>query len=373
MKSDGIISVLIVDDSAMVRKILTMGFESDPGFRVVGVANNVETARRLVEETKPDVLTLDIEMPRIDGLTWLRELMADTPIPVVIISSLIGRSPEVTMHAMESGAVDVIEKPTTTIGMGNLPVMHDIRNRVRAAAFARLRPVRINRPVRAQPVPRPSWPRRAGQKIMAIGSSTGGVQALARILPMFPADSPAVLIVQHMPQGFTDSFAKRLNGLCKMDVREARDGDLVQDGLVLVAPGGDRHMQLRRDGFLYRVALVEGPSVCFSRPSVDVLFDTAARTAGPNMTAAILTGMGRDGAKGLLAIREAGGRTIAQDCETSVVYGMPAAAAEIGAADQIAPLDLIPSLMLSDAQWSPLPPPLSPIPARAGQTLSSQG
>lgn len=348
MNDSGVISVLIVDDSAMVRKVLSMGFESDPGFRVVGMANNVEVARQMIEETRPDVLTLDIEMPRIDGLTWLRELMADAPIPVVIISSLIGRSPEISMQAMEYGAVDVIEKPTTAIGMGVIPVMTEIRARVRAAAKAQLRPVRALRQTKVAAMPRPSWPRRNGQKIMAIGSSTGGVQALARLMPQFPADSPALLIVQHMPQGFTESFANRLNGLSKMEVREARDGDLVQDGLALVAPGGERHMELRREGFLYRVALVDGPPVCFSRPSVDVLFRTAADCAGPSVTAAILTGMGRDGSAGLLRIRQAGGRTIAQDAETSVVYGMPAAAAELGAAQQIAALDSIPALMLSE-------------------------
>lgn len=361
MTEEGVISVLIVDDSAMVRKVLSMGFESDPGFRVVGMANNVEVARQMIEDTRPDVLTLDIEMPRIDGLTWLRELMADAPIPVVIISSLIGRSPEISMQAMEFGAVDVIEKPTTAIGMGVIPVMTEIRKRVRAAARAKLRPVRALRVPKVAAVSRPSWPRRAGQKIMAIGSSTGGVQALARLMPLFPADSPALLIVQHMPQGFTQSFANRLNGLSKMEVREARDGDLVQDGLALVAPGGDRHMELRRDGFLYRVALVDGPPVCFSRPSVDVLFNSAAVCAGASVTAAILTGMGRDGAAGLLRIHHAGGRTFAQDAETSVVYGMPAAAAELGAAQQIVPLDSIPSLMLSEeGQPLEIQPPINP-------------
>lgn len=338
------ISVLIVDDSAMVRKLLSMGFEADPRFRVVGTAANVETAQRLLDETAPDVVTLDVELPHVDGLTWLKRIMATRPVPVVVISSLDRGSAEITMQAMELGAVDVIAKPMGGVGAGLGQIIQDICARVGAAATARI-DLAVAAPGRMAARARPLWPSRNGQRVMGIGSSTGGVQALARILPLFPADSPAILIVQHMPEGFTASFAKRLDGLCAMEVREARDGDLVQDGLVLIAPGGGRHMEVRRSGALYRVALVDGAPVCFSRPSVDVMLFSLAQAAGANAVAAILTGMGRDGAKGLLRVREAGGRTIAQDAATCVVHGMPGVAAEIGAAQQILPLDAIPEAM----------------------------
>jgi two-component system chemotaxis response regulator CheB len=341
------ISVLIVDDSAMVRKVLSLGFEADPGFRVAGVAANVEVAQRLLDQTQPDVITLDIEMPYVDGLTWLRQIMAWQPVPVVVISSRGAASSDSTIEALEIGAVDVIAKPMVGAAAGLGPMMEQIRERVRAAAHARLQKPRL--PRRAAPAPaRPAWPQRAGQKIIALGSSTGGVQALTRILPMFPADSPAILVVQHMPEGFTGPFARRLDSLCPMEVREARDGDLIQDGQILIAPGGGRHMQVRRSGFLFRVALVEGPPVNFSRPSVDVLMHALAEAAGPRSAGAILTGMGRDGAQGLLALRRAGGRTFAQDAETSVVHGMPAAAIERGGAMAILPLDALPARLLRD-------------------------
>lgn len=355
------ISVLIVDDSAMVRKLLSMGFEADPRFRVAGVAANAETAQRLLEETNPDVVTLDIELPHVDGLTWLRRIMETRPVPVVIISSLNRGSTDITMQAMELGAVDVICKPMGGVGAGLGHIIREICARVGAAATAKLdRAAGI--PERSTSRMRPVWPSRNGQRVMAIGSSTGGVQALARILPMFPADSSAILVVQHMPEGFTASFAKRLNGLCAMDVREARDGDLVQDGLILIAPGGDRHMEVRRSGALYRIALTEGAPICFSRPSVDVLLTSLAAAVGENAVAAILTGMGRDGARGLMKVLEARGRTIAQDAETSVVYGMPGVAAETGAAQQVLPLDSIPEAMQREHAAR-----------RGGQELASPG
>jgi len=346
------ISVLIVDDSAMIRKVLSMGFEGDSRFRIAGMAHSVEQARRLIAEQRPDVVTLDIEMPKVDGLTFLAEIMSDSPLPIVIISSLAHESTEITMRAMELGAVDVLGKPAAGIDRGLTVIMDAIRTRVAAAAQARVTKRSASQVPSLPPRPvmeRLSWPKRPGQKIIALGASTGGVQALARILPMFPADSPGVLVVQHMPDGFTTAFAKRLNTLCAMEVREACDGDLVQDGQILLAPGGLRHMQLRRTGFLYRVGLAEGRPVSFSRPSVDVLFQSVAETAGPNASAALLTGMGRDGAAGMLAIRKAGGFTIAQDGETSVVNGMPAAAVEAGAAWDVLPLDAIPKRLLNPA------------------------
>ena len=340
-------SVLIVDDSAMVRKVLSMGFEADPNFRVAGVARDVDSAERILKEATPDVITLDIEMPHVDGLTWLRQLMSKTPIPVVIITSLTKSATEVTMEAMENGAVDVIDKPMIGAGSGLGTIMSEIKSRVLAASKANLARVSGSQLAKSS-LQRPAWPSRSGQKIMAIGSSTGGVQALARILPMFPADSPGILIVQHMPEGFTAPFARRLDGLCPMEVREASHGDLVQDGQILLAPGGSRHLKLERFGMLFKTVLEVGPPVCFSRPSVDVLMHSLAATAGENGVGAILTGMGRDGAAGLLAIHKAGGFTVAQNAETSVVFGMPAAAIEAGGADHVLPLDDIPAMMLRD-------------------------
>jgi two-component system, chemotaxis family, protein-glutamate methylesterase/glutaminase len=350
------ITVLIVDDSAMVRKVLQLGFEAAGDIKVVGTAHSAEQAREMLTRLQPDVVTLDVEMPKTDGLTFLREIMAERPMPVVIISSLGRGSVDVTMRAMEYGAVDVIVKPSIGVDSGLSPIMEDIRARVRAAAVARVRRNNAHRLHDSMPAPaqaRPTWPSRFGQKIMTIGSSTGGVQALTRILPTFPADAPAILIVQHMPEGFTGPFAQRLNSLCKMEVREARDGDLVQDGLVLIAPGGKLHMELRKIGGIYRIALVEGE--------------------------AILTGMGRDGAEGLLAIREAKGQTLAQDAETSVVFGMPGAAVERGAAMKVVPLDAIPRLMLAEdlgvraVSSDNLPPPAPKYfgPTDTPRTLSS--
>lgn len=368
MRANREISVLIVDDSAMVRKVLTLGFEADPGFRVAGVAANVEAAQRLLDETQPDVVTLDIELPQVDGLTWLRQIMSWQPIPVVIISSRGQPSSDATIEALEIGAVDVIAKPMVGAASGLGPMMEQIRERVRAAARARLQKPRL--PRRAAPAPaRPAWPHRAGQKIIVLGSSTGGVQALTRILPLFPADSPAVLVVQHMPEGFTGPFARRLDALCPMEVREARDGDLIQDGQILVAPGGPRHMRVQRTGFLFRAELVEGPPVCFSRPSVDVLMQSLAEAAGPRTSAAVLTGMGRDGAAGLLALRRAGARTFAQDAETSVVPGMPNAAAELGAALSRLPLDAIPGqLLLDEPRADEIGTPPALVPGAAAKT-----
>lgn len=342
-------SVLIVDDSAMVRKVLCMGFEADPSFRVVGAARDVDSAQNILRQDIPDVITLDIEMPNVDGLTWLRQLMSTTPIPVVIITSLSNSATEITMEAMEYGAVDVIDKPMIGAGSGLGPIMNEIKARVRAASSADLTRLAASQHSNSK-LQRPSWPSRTGQKIMAIGSSTGGVQALARILPMFPADSPGILIVQHMPEGFTDPFARRLDSLCPMEVREAGDGDLIQDGQILIAPGGDRHLRLERDGKLFKTVLESGPRVCFSRPSIDVLMHSLASAAGENSAGAILTGMGRDGASGLLEIHRSGGLTVAQNAETSVVYGMPGAAIEAGGVDHVLPLDAIPAKMLSDTR-----------------------
>lgn len=361
------IRVLIVDDSAMVRKVLSLGFSADPGLQVIGEAASAEAAWEIMQKDRPDVMTLDVEMPRIDGLTFLRRFMPMLPVPVVMISSLTRAGAEVTVQAMQAGAVDVISKPSLGLAAGLPAIMSDICTRVRAAATARVcyvnpapaqsralvRPRPANAPVPPAAVPAPpeAAPRRTGPRnampLMAIGSSTGGVQALTTILPDFPADSPAIAIVQHMPEGFTGPFAARLNSLCQISVREATDGDLLHPGQAVIAPGGTRHMVLEPHGRnAYRVRLIDGDPVCFSRPSVDVLFESVAQCAGQRAIGAILTGMGRDGARGLLAIRHHGGATFAQDEATSVVYGMPMAARDLGAAREVLPLTDIPARML---------------------------
>ena len=353
-----IVRVLIVDDSAMVRKVLTMGMSSDRYIQVVGAASNPETAWKLIQDLRPDVITLDVEMPEMDGITFLRRFLPKARIPTVMISAHTRDGAQTSMDAMEAGAVDVIPKPALGTGFATgLPaMMADICARVRAAADAHVvlgsaRPA-TPRPARPGPA-RPACPavpatlRLHGKaEILALGSSTGGVQALGTILPMFPADCPPVVIVQHMPEAFTGPFAARLDTTCTVTVREAQDGDTVESGTVLIAPGGKRHMEIDRTAQGYRIRLVEGPAVCFSRPSVDVLFNSVARLAGPDAVAAILTGMGRDGAAGLLAIRNAGGRTLSQNEETSVVYGMPMAAWENGASEAALPLQDIPARML---------------------------
>lgn len=337
------IRVLVVDDSAMVRKVLTLGLSADPGIEVVGTASNADTAWKMMQLHRPDVVTLDVEMPGTDGLTFLRSFLPKLPIPTVMISSHTQQGAEVTVRAMEAGAVDVLPKPSLGLADGLPSIMPEVSARVRAAASAR---VVIGRRVPRSVTPLVSPRSGPPSGLIVIGSSTGGVQALSHILPQFPADGPPILIVQHMPEGFTGPFANRLNALCAMSVREARDGDPVEPGTVLVAPGGKEHMAVVRHGRGLRVTIQPGDPVCFSRPSVDVLFDSVARIAARGCAAALLTGMGRDGANGLLAIRKAGGRTVAQDEATSVVYGMPMAAAEIGAAEAILPLDDIPARLL---------------------------
>lgn len=342
-----VVRVLIVDDSAMVRKILTMGLSSDRFIEVVGAASNPDTAWKMIQDLRPDVITLDVEMPDMDGISFLRAFLPKARIPTVMISAHTRDGAQTSIDAMEAGAVDIIPKPALAGLSSGLPaMMADICARVRAAADAHVILGRSHPAVPRAAAPRPVRGL-AGPEILALGSSTGGVQALGTILPMFPSDCPPIVIVQHMPEAFTGPFATRLDGICTVTVREAQDGDAVEAGTVLIAPGGKRHMELVPHGRGYRIRLVEGPAVCFSRPSVDVLFQSVARLAGANAVAAILTGMGRDGAAGLLAIRDAGGRTLAQDQESSVVYGMPMAAWENGAAETALPLEDIPARMLA--------------------------
>ncbi len=339
------IRVLVVDDSALVRKILTTGLSRDPEIEVIGHASDPYQARDRMVELKPDVLTLDVEMPKMDGVTFLRRFMPILPIPTVVISSLTQRGKQITLDALEAGAVDVIAKPQVNLTDGLPVLLDDICRRVKAAAAVNV----------AHFV---GWGPKAGiepaatlaettDRVIAIGASTGGVQALTHILPAFPADAPGIVIVQHMPAGFTATFAERLNGCCRMRVKEAEAGDRIHSGSILLAPGGTRHMSIARSGGEYRIVLKEGLPVNFSRPAVDVLFHSVAREVGGNAAAALLTGMGKDGAAGLLAIRQAGGRTIAQDEVSSVVFGMPHAAWELGAAERMLSLEKIPAQLVA--------------------------
>jgi two-component system, chemotaxis family, protein-glutamate methylesterase/glutaminase len=354
------VRVLIVDDSAMIRKVLSMGLSTDPLIEVVGTASGAEQATEMIRDLRPDVMTLDIEMPRMDGVTFLRQLMPVNPLPTVIISSATQRGAAVTLQALEAGAVDVIAKPSLAVDTGLKDIMADVCRRVRDAAVAR--PSQMA--ARALPRGGRSPSMHAANRIIAIGASTGGVQALARVLHTMPHDAPGIVIVQHMPQGFTKAFADRLNAEMHIHVREAQDGDRVQPGVALIAPGGTQHMVLAGIAPHWRVSLVEGDPVCFSRPAVDTLFHSVARLAGRQASAALLTGMGKDGASGLLAIRHAGGHTLAQDEATSVVWGMPAAAVDLNAAVSVKPLDAIGPSLLAAA---------SPVVRRTNRFNSQEG
>jgi len=333
------VSVFIVDDSAVVRQVLTQLLEADPGIRVSGAAPDPIFALQKMQRDWPDVIILDVEMPRMDGITFLRKLMKERPTPVVICSTLTEKGADTTLQALSAGAVDIITKPK--IGLRDFLQsggQHMVQV-LKAAARARTCVIRTDRqPVVAETsVAAPTAMTRTTDKVVALGTSTGGTQALETVLTRLPADCPGIVVVQHMPEKFTAAFAHRLNQLCRCEVREAVDGDRVISGLVLIAPGG-KHMQLRRSGAQYRVGVADGPPVNRHKPSVDVLFRSVANTAGRNALGIIMTGMGDDGAQGLLAMRQAGAHTIAQDQESSVVFGMPREAIEIGAAMEVLPL-----------------------------------
>jgi two-component system chemotaxis response regulator CheB len=340
------IRVLIVDDSAIVRKILTEALGGEPDIEVVGSAPDPYVARDKILTLDPDVLTLDIEMPRMDGLTFLKKLMHFHPLPAVVISSLAQPSCRAAIEAMELGAVEVLAKPGGPFSVGDL--RHSLADKIRAAASARVRLARPAAPAgapAAAPAPAPAFSAAPGA-VVAIGASTGGTEAIAFVLRHLPASCPGVVITQHIPPEFSRAFANRLNDTCAMAVKEAADGDPVHAGTALVAPG-DFHMLLRKGASGYYVSVKTGPRVCYQRPSVDVLFSSVAEAAGPNGSGVLLTGMGADGARGLLKMREAGARTIAQDEASCVVFGMPREAIALGAAGQVAPLDCIPSAILA--------------------------
>jgi two-component system chemotaxis response regulator CheB len=329
--------VLIVDDSALVRRILSDCLSGLPDIEVVGAAPDPYIARDMIVELKPDVLTLDIEMPRMDGLTFLRKLMHHRPMPVIVISSLAQASCDAALRALEEGAVEALGKPSGPYSVGDL--QKTLADRVRAAAKAKVR-VPDSRAEAARPLDHTAAALLRSTAVIAIGASTGGTEAIREVLEKLPANIPGTVITQHIPAGFSKAFSDRLNHLCRMEVKEAADGDELYPGRVLVAPGGF-HMMLRRTGSGYRVAVKDGPRVCYQRPSVDVLFRSVAEEAGPNAVAALLTGMGSDGASGLSQIRQAGGSTIAQDEESCVVFGMPREAIRMGAAAQVLPLQQV--------------------------------
>ncbi len=341
------IKVLIVDDSAIVRRILSDAVSAQPDMEVIGTAPDPYVARDKILALNPDVITLDIEMPRMDGLTFLRRLMQHHPIPTIIVSSLGQSSCSAALDALRFGAVDVLAKPNGPYSVGEL--RHSIASCIRGAASARPRST-IDRGADAVAAPSAaSAPQLLpgnyhSQTIIAIGASTGGTVAIQDVLLHLPADMPGIVITQHIPAGFSLSFAARLNKLCPMEVREAVDGDRIERGLALVAPG-DFHLVVRRSGAQYIVELGKGPQVCFQRPSVDVMFASVARVAGSHAVGLLLTGMGTDGAKGLLALKHAGAATIAQDEASCVVYGMPRAAAKLGAVDTVASLHDIPAVL----------------------------
>ena len=349
------IRVLIVDDSAVVRQTLSDVLASDPEIEVVGTACDPFVAAERMREQVPDVMTLDIEMPRMDGLTFLQKIMTQHPIPVVICSSLAEQGAQSSLKALEYGAVDIITKPR----LGSKQFLEDSRvalcQTVKAAAAARLRPLRPSRVVEpkltADAILSPAAHAMAEttEKVVAIGASTGGTEALKALLEVLPADAPGIVIVQHMPEMFTRAFANRLDGLCHISVKEAECNDTVIRGRALIAPG-NHHMLLKRSGARYYVDIKDGPLVCRHRPSVDVLFRSAARYAGQNAVGVILTGMGDDGASGLLEMKQAGAVTIAQDEATCVVFGMPKEAIKRCAVDKVLPLHAVPGAILAHAR-----------------------
>jgi two-component system chemotaxis response regulator CheB len=333
------IRVLIVDDSALVRSLLAQIVAAERDMEVVGVARDPVIARTLVRELDPDVITLDVEMPRMNGLEFLERLMRLRPTPVVMISSATQSGADATLRALELGAVDFVAKPRLGIAEGVGRTAAEIAAKIRAASRSRLRAPRdADAPASRSPLASPGVS--VNERIICIGASTGGTEAVREMLEIFPADCPGTLVTLHMPPEFTRRFAARLDGLCRITVKEAQDGERVLPGHAYIAPGG-RHLALARSGRAYAVRITEDPPVNRHRPSVDVLFEGAARLAGGDALGVLLTGMGKDGARGLLRMREAGGWTIAQDEATSVVFGMPREAIELGAARQVLPIGAI--------------------------------
>lgn len=333
------IKVLVVDDSAIVRKIFSEELSKYPDIEVVGAAQDPFVARDKILSLKPDVITLDIEMPRMDGLTFLRKLMRYYPLPAVVVSSLTPRGGKLTLEAMDIGAVDVIAKPGASYTVGDMSAQ--LAEKIRAASRAKIIKKDPDGSDTARYRPAQALAQ-TSNKVIAIGASTGGTEALKILLSQMPPNSPGMVVVQHMPANFTTAFAERLNGFCQVTVKEAKDNDSVVPGTALIAPG-NYHMLLRRSGARYYVEIKTGPMVHHQRPAVDVLFKSTAKYVGANAIGVILTGMGADGAEGLLEMKNMGAGTIAQDEKTCVVFGMPKEAIKLGAVDRVLPMELIAS------------------------------
>jgi len=329
------IRVLIVDDSAIVRRILTEELSKFEDIEIVGTAVDPYVARDKILKLRPHVITLDLEMPRMDGLSFLAKLMKHYPMPVVVVSSLTPKNSESALRALELGAVEVLCKPGSAYS--TLNISRPIANAIRAASIARVEKGLSRSQVHTEMPHANGLLRQTTHKVIAIGASTGGTKAIETVLTGMPATCPGTVIVQHMPEKFTTAFAARLNEICQMEVHEAKDNDPLVPGLALIAPG-NRHMLLNRSGGNYSVKIKDGPPVHYQRPSVDVLFHSVAKHAGENAVGVLLTGMGADGAKGLSAMHESGAYTLVQDEETCVVFGMPKEAIRLNAADEIVPL-----------------------------------
>ena len=354
------IKVMIVDDSALVRQVVTQFIAREPGIEVIATAQDPVFAMEKMKKQWPDVIVLDIEMPRMDGLTFLKKIMAEHPTPVIICSSLAEKGAQVTMEALSAGAVGIVTKPKIDLKAFLEDSANDIIANIRAAAKANMNVVRrlsgethpiINRPKHTVDAMLPGSHTGAKMygttdKLVAIGTSTGGTQALEAVLTKLPAVCTGIVIVQHMPERFTAMFAERLNGLCEIEVREGKDGDRVRSGLALIAPGG-KHMMVKRSGAQYYIEVKDGPLVNRHKPSVDVLFRSVAQTAGKNALGIIMTGMGDDGARGLKEMRDSGAPTIAEDESTCVVFGMPKEAIKLGGAAKVTPLDGIPQEIIT--------------------------
>ena len=342
------IKVLIVDDSAVVRMILSKALALDPEIQVVGTAADPFAARDKIEQLNPDVLTLDVEMPRMDGIEFLTRIMTSRPMPVIMVSALTQKGKRISLDALEAGAIDVVAKPSGSHGGKGLHEMTvELRQKIKAAAKANLSPFR--RLAHCVPGSPPRSLRVANlaettDKVIAIGASTGGTTAIRQVLSALPADTPGIVIVQHISSGFSRMFAERLNEVASMEVAEAKDGDRIVTGRVLIAPTG-MQMEVVRSGGFYHVSCRSGENVCGHCPAVEVLFRSTAKAVGKNAVGIILTGMGSDGAEGLLELRNAGARTIAQDEESCVVFGMPKVAIEFGGAEVVLPLDRVPQMI----------------------------
>ena len=341
------IKVLICDDSALIRSVMSEIIKGQPDMEVVGVAPDPLVARELIKQTNPDVLTLDVEMPKMDGLDFLERLMRLRPMPVVMVSSLTERGSEITLRALELGAVDFVTKPKISIQSGMREYAELISDKIRAASKARIR-ARTLPQAGAEggaQLPQLRNPLMSSEKLIIVGASTGGTEAIREFLMQMPSDCPGILITQHMPEGFTRSFAKRLDSLCKISVREAEGNERVLPGHAYIAPGHS-HLMLARSGANYMTKLDQGEPVNRHRPSVDVLFRSAAQNAGKNAVGVILTGMGKDGAAGMLEMKNAGAYNFAQDEASCVVFGMPREAIAVGATHEVGALQALPGMVL---------------------------